>query len=333
MSTGEARVVAHAKINLILRILAREESGFHTIETVFARLAIGDSVTVRITDSGRSVESDVPIPGAAEDNLAYRAALAFAERTGWPRGFAIEIEKRIPVGGGLGGGSADAGAVLRALAALSPNQVREHDLLSLAASLGSDVPFLTTAAPLALAWSRGERMLALPPVDARDVLLVLPGFSVSTAAAYSWLAASRAGASADASSDASASANMDPSADGSTDASASASAGTGAGAGTSAGARLPSPQLLSLADLSSWSSLAELASNDFEPVVSVHHPEIATILRTLRAADAAISLMSGSGSTVVGIFDSLPGELSFPLAARAVHTRTLTTVTPVEVVR
>ncbi len=81
------------------------------------------------------------------------------EATGWPAGFAITIEKRIPVGAGLGGGSADAGAVLRAMNALAPHPVGEAELLRIAAPLGADVPFLTGTAPLALAWGRGERML------------------------------------------------------------------------------------------------------------------------------------------------------------------------------
>ncbi|HET7623603.1 MAG TPA: 4-(cytidine 5'-diphospho)-2-C-methyl-D-erythritol kinase [Gemmatimonadaceae bacterium] len=292
MTARAARVTAHAKINLILRVLSREESGFHALETLFARLALGDTVTVRITDASRSVECDTDVPGPPEHNLAYRAAAAFAEATGWPSGFAIEIEKRIPVGGGLGGGSADAGAVLRALAALSPNQVREAQLLSIAATLGSDVPYLTTAAPLSLAWGRGERMLALPPLPVRDVALVLPDFSVSTAAAYSWLAAARERARP----------TTSPT----------------------------SPQLLSLADLATWRSVATLATNDFEPVVSSRHPQIAAIVSSLRAAGAAIALMSGSGSTVFGIFDSTAAAAALPPAAHVVQTTTLAAVSPVD---
>ena len=308
MTAGAARVTAHAKVNLILRVLSREESGFHTLETLFARLAIGDTITVRITDSGRSVDCDTDIPGPSEHNLAYRAALAFAQSTGWPKGFAVEIEKRIPIGGGLGGGSADAGAVLRALAALSPHQVREAQLLAIAATLGADVPYLTTAAPLALAWGRGERILALPSLPECEVLLVLPDFSVSTAAAYSWLAAARTAARA-------------PSSDSST---------TEAAAGE-AGRSHPVPQLLSLGDLATWASIASLAANDFESVVSERHPEIAAAISALRAAGASISLMSGSGSTVFGIFDSPPSALSLPGGARVVRTRTLTAPAPVAV--
>ncbi|HET7549659.1 MAG TPA: 4-(cytidine 5'-diphospho)-2-C-methyl-D-erythritol kinase [Gemmatimonadaceae bacterium] len=312
MTARVARVTAHAKVNLILRVLAREASGFHTLETLFARLALGDLVTVRITDADRSVNCDVAVPGAPEHNLAYRAAQAFADSTGWPGGFAIEIEKRIPIGGGLGGGSADAGAVLRALSALSPEPVREAQLLEIAATLGSDVPYLTTAAPLALAWSRGERMLALPPLPEREVALILPAFTVSTAAAYSWLAASRAGG------------NAPPAGD------VRAEERTGAHP-ASRRSSPASPQLLSLADLATWRSVASLATNDFEPVVSARHPDIATSLSSLRAAGATITLMSGSGSTVFGVFVAHPDALPIPAGARVLHTRTLTSVSPVEI--
>ncbi|MGH2897799.1 MAG: hypothetical protein ACRDMZ_03935, partial [Solirubrobacteraceae bacterium] len=89
--------------------------------------------------------------GPTEQNLAFRAATAYAAQTGWPAGFAIEIVKQVPVGGGLGGGSADAGAVLRILDALSPNPLGAK-LVELATQLGADVPFMTIDSPMALAW-------------------------------------------------------------------------------------------------------------------------------------------------------------------------------------
>ena len=193
-TTGRvARVVAQAKINLLLRIHAREAAGYHGLETLFCRLALGDDVEVRALDTGeRTLDVTGADTGPVERNLAWRAALAFQQRAGWPAGFAIRIGKRVPVGGGLGGGSADAGAVLRALNALAPRPLPEIELLALALPLGSDVPFLTTTAPLALAWSRGERMLALPALPARRVVLATFPEGVPTADAYRWLAESRA---------------------------------------------------------------------------------------------------------------------------------------------
>src|SRR5512132_787775 len=141
-----ARVAAYAKINLALRILAREASGFHDLETLFCRIALADDVVVRVsdaTDRALTCTGDA-LPeeglGAPEENLAWRAAEAYADYDNWPRGFTIEIEKRIPVGGGLGGGSADAGAVLRALNALNPRPLPSAELLAIAGTLGADVP-------------------------------------------------------------------------------------------------------------------------------------------------------------------------------------------------
>src|SRR5688572_7718071 len=186
--TAVARVRAQAKINLFLRILAREASGYHALETLFARLELADDVTVRTTSGVRSIDCRGADLGPAESNLAYRAAVAYADATGWPGGFAIEIAKRIPVGGGLGGGSADAGAVLRALNMLAPDPVPTASLLEIAGALGADVPFMALVSPLALGWGRGDRMVALPPLPSLPVSLVTFPFGVSTGEAYGWLA-------------------------------------------------------------------------------------------------------------------------------------------------
>lgn len=189
-----ARVAAQAKINLFLRVLAREAGGYHQIETAFSRLDLADDVTIRVTEGTRAIEMDVGGTGPPEQNLAWRAAAAYSERAHWPRGFAIEITKRIPIGGGLGGGSANAGAVLRALDALAPTPLPREALLSIAGRLGADVPFLSLDVPHVLAWGRGERMLRLPALPRRPVLLLHFPFGVPTGDAYGWLAAARGGA-------------------------------------------------------------------------------------------------------------------------------------------
>jgi 4-diphosphocytidyl-2-C-methyl-D-erythritol kinase len=190
----EASTLAQAKVNLFLRVLAREASGYHQLETLFQRLELGDDVRVRVGVSGRSLDCGGVDLGPTERNLAWRAALAYAEATGWPDGFAIEVAKRIPTGAGLGGGSADAGAVLRCLNVLAPRPLSPNELLALAAPLGADVPFLTAEAPLALAWGRGERMFALPTLPTRRVHLALFGEGVSTGEAFAALAERRQGA-------------------------------------------------------------------------------------------------------------------------------------------
>jgi 4-diphosphocytidyl-2-C-methyl-D-erythritol kinase len=223
-----------------------------------------------------------------EQNLAFRAARAFAAATGWPSGFLIEIEKRIPIGGGLGGGSADAGAVLRALNALAPQPISAAALATIAFGIGADVPFLATDAPLALAWGRGERLLALRPLPAREVLLVVPPFGVETKAAFGWFAATPGG-------------------------------------GTSA----PAP--LTLDHLDRWDEVTRLAANDLERVVLPRHAGLEDALRALEGAGARIARMTGSGSTLVGVFDRRPAMegLKLPAGMAVVPSRTLTSVAPV----
>lgn len=187
MTATTARVCAQAKINLSLRILAREESGFHQLETIFLRIDAGDMVTVRVGGDRRLLDAGDVDLGPAEHNLAMRAAAAYHTATGWPDGVEIHLKKTIPVGAGLGGGSADAGAVLRCLDALAPRPVGRDGLIGIGATLGADVPFLAWDTPCALAWSRGERMLALPTPPSRPVVIVIPPFAIRTADAYQWL--------------------------------------------------------------------------------------------------------------------------------------------------
>ena len=184
MSPRAARTLAQAKINLALRVLAMEADGYHSIETVFLRLELGDDVELRVTSGKRSLKCFEMRDWPAEGNLAYRAAAFFADETGWPKGFEIEIVKNIPIGGGLGGGSADAAAVLRILNGLSPKPVSEETLFDVAGRLGSDVPFLLSDHAMALAWGRGDRLLPLDPLPSRDVQLFFPPFGIDTAQAF-----------------------------------------------------------------------------------------------------------------------------------------------------
>ena len=191
MTRSAGRTLAQAKINLALRVLEKQADGFHSIETVFLRLDFGDDVRVRVRKSGRSLKCEALRRENTEENLGYRAAVAYTAKVGWPGGFAIEIDKRIPIGGGLGGGSADAAAVLRILNALSPSPLNTPQLLDLAGELGSDVPFLASDFVMALAWGRGEILTELPPLPATDVQLIVPAFGISTAEAYDALDRSR----------------------------------------------------------------------------------------------------------------------------------------------
>jgi 4-diphosphocytidyl-2-C-methyl-D-erythritol kinase len=191
LSPRAARTLAQAKINLALRVLDKGTDGYHAIETVFLRLELGDDVEIRTTTGKRSLKCYEMRDWPAEGNLAFRAAALYADETGWPKGFEIEIEKNIPIGGGLGGGSADAAAVLRILNGLAPNPISDEALLELGGRLGSDVPFLVSDYAMALAWGRGDTLLRLDPLPVRDVQLFFPPFGIDTAQAYSLLDESR----------------------------------------------------------------------------------------------------------------------------------------------
>lgn len=292
------QIAAQAKINLRLRILAREASGYHQIETLFLRLELADDLRVRLTSGERSLDvagGDADAIGPVEKNLAWRAAEAYFAESASRQGFAIEMTKRIPIGGGLGGGSADAGAVLRALEAMADAPLGKVKLMDLAGRLGADVPFLTTEHAYALAWGRGDRMLALAPPPSCGALLIVPAFSVNTAQAYGWVDELRA------------------------------SMAHGIGVQSIA---------LQLDDLSDWDQLTPLVENDFARVVANRHPEIDHYLGALRSL-GLLALMSGSGSTCVGVGDLGDGNPSWRRddrsrieGGRAVHTRTATRVEP-----
>ncbi len=180
------RVAGHAKINLFLRILAREHTGYHQIETAFVLLDLCDELRVSRTPGGVSLDVDGPDLGPAGENLAVRAAEAVLAATGRRFGVRIELVKRIPVRAGLGGGSSDAAATLRAVNALAGHAVPHHELLHLAAHLGADVPYFASGAPAALAWGRGERLYRLPALPAQPALVAMPEAAIATADAYAW---------------------------------------------------------------------------------------------------------------------------------------------------
>ena len=180
------RIAAHAKVNLFLRILSRESSGYHQIETAFVLLELADELEARRIASGVTLEVDGPDLGPMEDNLAVRAAGAVLEATGNRFGVALRLTKRIPVRAGLGGGSSDAAAALHAVNALAGNAVPRHELLHLAARLGADVAFFASGAPLALAWGRGERLLRVAAPAAAPALVAVPPIAVATPEAYRW---------------------------------------------------------------------------------------------------------------------------------------------------
>lgn len=251
---------AHAKINLDLRVLGARPDGFHELRTVFQSIELHDEITCVARRGPLVIRTRAPGIPADHRNLAWQAAAALWRAIGGdgePRDLAIRIQKRIPVQAGLGGGSGDAAAALRAVArlwgvALDAGQIRE-----VAAELGADVPF-SLCGGTALGLGRGDEIYPLMDLPRHWLVLVLPPFGVSTAEAYGWYDEDRT-----------------------------------AGYRTS-----QTPQSPGLP----WPSRAAQLINDLEGPVARRHPEITSIKTTLRASGAVGAAMSGSGSTVFGLF-------------------------------
>jgi 4-diphosphocytidyl-2-C-methyl-D-erythritol kinase len=175
---------APAKVNLALEVIGRREDGYHELRSVFATVDLHDRVRVAPART-LDVRLSPPVPVAAGAELAGRAVRALAVASGREAHAYIRIRKRIPVAAGLGGGSSDAGTVLRALARLW--QV-DADLVALGAAIGSDVPFFAAGVDFALVAGRGERVspLPLPVVPLWIVLVTLP-VRVATASVFAAL--------------------------------------------------------------------------------------------------------------------------------------------------
>jgi 4-diphosphocytidyl-2-C-methyl-D-erythritol kinase len=185
-------VQAYAKINLTLDVLGRRPDGYHELRTLMQTIDLYDTLCLSTSDENcvRVICSQPELNTA--NNLAMQAAEAVRQRLALSRGIVIELHKRIPLAAGLGGGSSDAAAVLLALQQWWQLPLSPADLLMLAASLGSDVPFFLTGG-LALCAGRGEQVTALAghwPASMRWLLLVKPAIGVSTAAVFRTLPAS-----------------------------------------------------------------------------------------------------------------------------------------------
>jgi 4-diphosphocytidyl-2-C-methyl-D-erythritol kinase len=177
-----AVVPAPAKVNLFLHVTGRRPDGYHTLESLFTLVDLADTITLALRDDGAIVrEGDVP-GVAAEDDLALRAARRLREATGCRPGVAIAIDKAIPLGAGLGGGSSDAAAVLLALNRMWDLGLSRAALIDLAATLGADVPFFVFG-ETALARGVGERLTAMT-APRTSLVLAFPDAQVSTAAIF-----------------------------------------------------------------------------------------------------------------------------------------------------
>ncbi|MBV9928832.1 MAG: 4-(cytidine 5'-diphospho)-2-C-methyl-D-erythritol kinase [Acidobacteria bacterium] len=263
MSAEKIKVPAFAKINLGLRVHGRRPDGYHEISTVFQTVSLRDTLSFQNT-TGEKLElvcSDSSIP-TDDSNLVLRAAAALRERFGLRRGARVELEKVIPAGGGLGGGSADAAVALAALAALWEIETNAGELSEIGARLGADVPFFLTGGT-ALGTGTGTEIRPLEDAPKMHLVVVAPGVQVSTAEAYNAL---------------------------------------GAPALTKVEALVNLSVSRTEADF--HDSLCGVWSNDFEAVVVRLYPEIGRARERLVEAGAKRVMLSGSGSSVFGLFES-----------------------------
>ena len=174
---------APAKINLTLDIKGKRSDGYHELETVMHQITLADRITLTAIRQGIEISSNHPELPVGEMNLAYRAASILLEKHPVGGGVSIHIDKVIPIGAGLAGGSTDAAAVLKGLNILYELGLSGQELMSLGLEIGSDVPFCVQGGT-ALARGRGEQLQALPPQIKLFLLLVKPNFSVSTAEVF-----------------------------------------------------------------------------------------------------------------------------------------------------
>ncbi len=289
-AVSRLRLHSPAKVNLGLWVGPRRQDGFHDIVTIMVPLEFGDTVTIERARSGVRVSSSDPRLGDGPDNLAFRAAERFFAAARIIGGCRIHINKRIPLGSGLGGGSSNAATVLSGLNRLHGNALSDRKLHSLSTDLGSDVPaFLRAGASVAR--GRGEKLrpVRLPGLH---VLLHFPGYPVATSWAYSALDRWRERASA-----------QPP-----------RSCGRYAPGLTSAQF---SPKLLA-AKLrqGELAGAGRLVRNSFEPVVFKRHPGLALVKQLLLDSGCYSAALSGSGSTVFGLFERSQEN---PMAALRKH--------------
>jgi 4-diphosphocytidyl-2-C-methyl-D-erythritol kinase len=251
-------IFAPAKINIGLSILGPRPDGYHDIATVFQALDWGDTVSFRRTAGPVEIECDHPGVPMDESNLVARAFRLFQLETGIEGGLAVRIEKRIPPGAGLGGGSSNAAATLIACDLLWRRGLSQIELMNLAAGIGSDVPFFILGGT-AYGTGRGEILKPLSWPLIYHALLILPGEAVSTAWAYARIRMTL----------------------------------------TNVKKITKLTDILETGDLS---ALHRDAPNDLESVVFPSHPRLGEIKQALYRHGACYASMSGSGSTIYGLF-------------------------------
>ncbi len=261
---------APAKVNLTLEVVERLPSGYHNIRSAMVKLdAIADTIQLRIDPARQGIfitadSRDIPLD---ESNICHQAAAKFLAAIDAVARVDVHIGKVIPVAAGLGGGSSDAAAVLQGLNQHFGSPMSSNDLSLIGSQIGKDIPFFLARAPAAVVSGLGESVHPLPTFPGFRFLIVNPGISISTKAAYESLAHSVCF--------------------------------------MSDRARVDLTHVMAQAIVSGdRPAIASTLYNDFESHVERQHPVVKELKQALVAFGATGALMSGSGPTVFGLFES-----------------------------
>ena len=250
--------ISIAKINIGLNILNKREDGYHNLQTIFYPLLLADKLSFEKSNS-TLIESDSPEINRLKNNLIIKAKNLLEMHVKSELNVKIGIDKKIPIGGGLGGGSSNAATTLKALNSLFNLKITSEELASLAIRLGSDVPFFLNPVP-SIASSRGEILKPVELFLSHPILIINPGIHISTEWAFKQLKIK--------------SSENDL-------------------------IKISSKSLITLDDIKNY------ATNDFEEIVFKHFPLLKEIKEKLYSFGAEFALMTGTGSTVYGIFTNL----------------------------
>ncbi len=261
------KIFSPAKINLFLHVTGKRPDGYHDLFTLMCRINLMDTVMLDFDTKQTSVSCAHPMVPEDKSNLAFKAAVAFYKSFGKYDGVGITIEKKIPVGGGLGGGSSNAAAVLMGLNRHFGKPFSKQELMNMGLSIGADVPFFIFQKP-ALARGVGEKLEYFKLLKPYHVLLIDPGYHVSTAQVYGKL-------------------NL--------------------------GLTKCEKKYIESSFNKDGFNVEEHLCNDLESVTAHMHPDIKSAKELLLYHGAMGALMSGSGSTVFGLF------LSSDIAQKAYH--------------
>ncbi|MEP6961179.1 MAG: 4-(cytidine 5'-diphospho)-2-C-methyl-D-erythritol kinase, partial [Acidobacteriota bacterium] len=254
-----------AKINLDLRVLHKRADRFHELRTVFQTISLADSIHIEY-EPAKKTELTLDDPLAIPDNLVLRAARVALQAMGVHARVRFRLRKHIPMGGGLGGGSSNAAAVLLALPVLAGQPLYRYEMAELGSALGSDVPFFLSGGT-ALGIGRGTELYPLRDLTPESLMIVCPKIHSSTATAYADL-------------------KREFAVDGVSNSDAFRAYVTLLGMGRSA------------------RRAGLLSANDFEAAVTRAHPELQAIPAKLQKLGGGLGQMSGSGSAFFGIFES-----------------------------